>query len=83
MNPQSFLTQHTINDTIQSDGLLGLSDRFVKILLTVSRSDTDKINGNVGFPSGLDSKESTCNAGDVGSISGSGRLPEEGNGYPL
>ena len=37
----------------------------------------------MGFPSGLDSKESTCNAGDVGSIPGSRRLPEEGNGYPL
>ena len=31
-----------------------------------------------------DSKESTCNAGDLGSsIPGSGRSPEEGNGYPL
>ena len=28
-------------------------------------------------------KESTCNAGDLGSISGSGRFPGEGNGYPL
>ena len=29
------------------------------------------------------SKESTCNAGDLGSIPGLGRSPEEGNGYPL
>ena len=28
-------------------------------------------------------KESTCNAGDAGSISGWGRSPEEGNGNPL
>ena len=28
-------------------------------------------------------KESTCNAGDVGSISGSGRSPGGGNGNPL
>ena len=28
-------------------------------------------------------KESTCNAGDPGSIPGSGRSPREGNGYPL
>ena len=28
-------------------------------------------------------KESTCNAGDLGSIPGSGRCPAEGNGYPL
>ena len=35
------------------------------------------------FPGGLDSKESACSAGDTGSIPGSGRSPEEGNGYPL
>ena len=29
------------------------------------------------------SKESTCNAGDLGSIPGSGRSAGEGNGYPL
>ena len=28
-------------------------------------------------------KESTCNAGDVGSIPGLGRSPGEGNGYAL
>ena len=26
---------------------------------------------------------SACNAGDLGSIPGSGRFPGEGNGYPL
>ena len=31
----------------------------------------------------LDSRESTCNAGDMGLIPGSGRYPGEGNGYPL
>ena len=30
-----------------------------------------------------DSKEPACNAGDLGSVPGSGRLPGEGNGYPL
>ena len=35
------------------------------------------------FPCGSDSKESACNAGDMGSIPGSGRSPGEGNGYPL
>ena len=34
-------------------------------------------------PGGSDGKESTCNAGDLGSIPGLGRSPEEGNGYPL
>ena len=28
-------------------------------------------------------KESACNAGDLGSILGLGRSPEEGKGYPL
>ena len=32
---------------------------------------------------GLDSKESACNAGDMGLIPGSGRCPGEGNGNPL
>ena len=35
------------------------------------------------FPGGSDSKESTCNAGNVGSIPGLGRPPGEGNGNPL
>ena len=33
-----------------------------------------------GFLGGSDSKESACNAGDLGSNSGSGRSPGEGNG---
>ena len=37
----------------------------------------------MGFPGGSDSRESACNAGDVGSILGPGRSPGEGNGYPL
>ena len=32
------------------------------------------------FPGGLDSKESTCNVGDLDSIPGSGRSLGEGNG---
>ena len=38
---------------------------------------------SVGFPGGSDSKESACNAGNLGLIPGSGRSPGEGNGYPL
>ena len=37
----------------------------------------------MGFPGGIDSKKSFCNAGDLGLISGSGRSFGEGNGYPL
>ena len=36
-----------------------------------------------GFPGGSDGKESACNVGDLGSISGLGRSPGEGNGNPL
>ena len=36
-----------------------------------------------GFSGVSDNKESACNAGDLGSIPGSGRSPGEGNGYPL
>ena len=36
-----------------------------------------------GFPGGSDSKESACNAGDLGSIPGSGRLPSGRRGNPL
>ena len=35
------------------------------------------------FPGGSDGKESACNAGDPGSIPGSGRSLGEGNGNPL
>ena len=35
------------------------------------------------FPGGSDGKESACNAGDWGSIPGSGRSPLEGSGNPL
>ena len=34
-------------------------------------------------PSGMDGKESACNAGDPGSIPSSGRSSGEGNGCPL
>ena len=37
----------------------------------------------IGLPGISDSKESACNAGDLGSIAGSRRSPGEGNGYPL
>ena len=35
------------------------------------------------FPGDSNDKESAHNAGDTGSIPGSGRSPREGNGYPL
>ena len=38
---------------------------------------------NKGFPCSSDSKASAHNAGNPGSIPGSGRSPGEGNGNPL
>ena len=36
-----------------------------------------------GFSGGSDGKESACSVGDLGSIPGLGRSPEEGNGNSL
>ena len=40
-------------------------------------------SGKSSFSGGSDGKESAYNAGDPGSIAGSGRSPGEGNGNPL
>ena len=37
----------------------------------------------MGSPGGSDGKKSACNAGDLGSIPGSGKSPGEENGHPL
>ena len=37
----------------------------------------------LGFPHGSAGKEFTCNAGDLGSIPGSGRSAGDGKDYPL
>ena len=37
----------------------------------------------MGFPGGSVVKKAPANAGDMGSIPGLGRSPEEGNGNPL
>ena len=37
----------------------------------------------LGFPGGSAGKESTCNVGDLGSLSGLGRSPGGGNGNSL
>ena len=42
-----------------------------------------KLSFSVGFPGGLHSKESACNAGDLGLVPGSRRSSGEGNGNPL
>ena len=44
---------------------------------------TSKCGKIKGFPGDSAAKESAHNAGDLGSVSGMGRSPGEGNGYPL
>ena len=41
------------------------------------------VTGTMGFPGGLASNESTCKAGDLGSIPGLGRSRGKGKGYSL
>ena len=56
-------------------------------MLLVSTKREDPIqtgfNNLRWFPGGSDDKVSAYNAGDPGSIPGSGRSPGEGNGNPL
>ena len=47
------------------------------------RTETFNFTEASGFPCSSVGKESACNAGDPGSIFGSGRSPGEGIGYPL
>ena len=59
---------------------------YVKILVYSNNQDMEFENSGViagGFPCDSAGKESACNAGDLGSIPGSGRSPGEGNGNPL
>ena len=47
------------------------------------RAPRDVHHSFLGFACGSAGKESTCNAGDLGSIPWLGRSPGEGKGYPL
>ena len=55
-----------------------LSANYLKLICSLLRNQRKK-----GFPDSSVGKESACNAGDPGSIPGSGRSTGEGNGYPL
>ena len=50
---------------------------------TMQTQESQRISKKTGFPGGLDSKASACNARDLDSIPGSGRSPGEGNSNPL
>ena len=55
----------------------------IKRCLLLERKAMTNLNSVLGFPGGSAGKESTRNAGDLGSIAGLGRSPGEGNSYPL
>ena len=50
---------------------------------SLQRITRKRLHAPVGFPGSSAGKESACNAGDLGSIPGLGRSPEEGKGYPV
>ena len=62
--------------TVSSDSLGVIYGLSVMYCLSSS-------SARVGFPNSSVGKESTCNAGDPGSIPGLGRSAGEGIGYPL
>ena len=53
------------------------------MLVLEKANSFNKLMTLLGFPGGLDGKESARNAGDLGSIPGLGRYPGGGNGNPL
>ena len=57
---------------------------YLDVVFTMHLSKSEKICiTQARFPGGSDGKVSACNVGDLGSIPGLGRSPEEGNGYLL
>ena len=48
-----------------------------------SMNNNNDVTKWLELPRWLSGKESACDTGDMGSISGSGRCPGEGNGNPL
>ena len=49
----------------------------------MKKGNIPPVKANMGFPDGSADEESTCNAGDAGSVPGLGRSPGEGHGNPL
>ena len=55
----------------------------ILLILFLQNFKIRKFKNFLGFPGSSAGKESACNAGNLGSVSGLGRSPEEGIGYPL
>ena len=50
---------------------------------SLQQRENGPLSSSLGFPHSSVGKESSCNAGDLGSIPGLGRSPGEGKDYPL
>ena len=84
--PLEFWSRHLDTAVPWTSGLLRkgyLGSIDSKLLTAVTALLIGGIQCTMGFLSGSDSIEFTCNAGDLGSIPGSGRAPGGGHGYPL
>ena len=81
LSPESFWegeTEHTANESYNLTSLLFEHIDFFLYSFVICRSAT-----LIGKTHGSDGKESTCDAGDLGSNPGSGRSPGGGHGNPI
>ena len=78
--------QFVVIYTVKGFGIVNKAEIDVFLELSCLFDDPadvgDLNNGSSAFDSSV-SKESTCNAGDLGLFPGIGRSPGEGNGNPL
>ena len=65
------------------ENLPAIQDTLVQFWVGEITWRRDRLPTTAGFPDSSVGKESTCNAGDPGSIPGSGRSTGEGIDYPL
>jgi len=79
----------SLHFTSQFTGCLPITEQRENTIISISSPHHPFLflikepRGWLGFPGGSEGKASTCNAGDLGSIPGSGKSPGEGNGNPL
>ena len=65
---------------MELSNILYLASDFVLVLTIQLGVNYMWVEIEVGFPGGSNSKESACDAGDLGLIPGLGRSPGGGNG---
>ena len=78
LNFNEFKLKFELPQVVQATALVSMEDNILKFVLNISL-----LHKTMGFTGGSYGKNSTCNAGDLGLILGSGRSPGEGNGSPL